>query len=403
MIVTSATIDAERFSQHFDGRAGDRGRRAALYPVEVRYRPVGGDARGHDPRRGGARSPTRSTSSGASGRGRRAGVPARRARDPRCRRSLRKHAADTRRRDPAAVRAAVGGGAGPRVQAGAARAASCSPPTSPRPRSPCRASATWSTPATRASSATAIATRSSMLRVEPISQAAARPARRAAAAASANGICIRLYAEEDFAQRPRFTDPEILRSSLAARDPAHEEPGPRRGRGLSRSSIRRAPRAIADGYALLAELGAVDEANELTPIGSELAQAAARPARRRACWSAARDEGCLAQVRIIAAALSVQDPRERPLDKAAAADERHATLRARALGLSLTLLKLCATCFDQQDGEACARELPLRPAHARMARRARTSSRARCDELGWPDSSVDAGRSRKATARSIAR
>ncbi|MCV4655585.1 hypothetical protein OFM13_30065, partial [Escherichia coli] len=87
----------------------------------------------------------------------------------------------------------------------------------------------------------------------------------------ANGICIRLYDEQDFASRPRFTDPEILRSSLAGvilrmkslglgavEDFPFLEPPPRR--------------AIADGYQLLAELNAVDENNELTPIGRELAK-----------------------------------------------------------------------------------------------------------------------------------
>jgi ATP-dependent helicase HrpA len=103
------------------------------------------------------------------------------------------------------------------------------------------------------------------LQVEPISQAAANQ-RAGRCGRVANGICIRLYDEEDFAGRPRFTDPEILRSSLA-------------GVILRMKSLRlgavedfpflEAPprKAIADGYALLAELGAVDEANELTPIG----------------------------------------------------------------------------------------------------------------------------------------
>src|SRR5207253_7166379 len=82
-------------------------------------------------------------------------------------------------------------------------------------------------------------------------------------------------------------------------------------------------RAVTDGYALLSELGAVDDANELTALGAELARLPLDPRVGR-MLIAARAEGCLEQVRIIAAALSVQDPRERPLDKAAAADERHA-------------------------------------------------------------------------------
>src|SRR5205814_10419688 len=83
------------------------------------------------------------------------------------------------------------------------------------------------------------------------------------------------------------------------------------------------PRATAAGYALLAEPGAVDDANELTPVGAELARLPLDPRIGR-MLIAGREERCLAQVRLIAAALSVQDPRERPLDKAAAADERHA-------------------------------------------------------------------------------
>jgi len=160
-----------------------------------------------------------------------------------------------------------------------------------------------------------------MLRVEPISQAAAQQ-RAGRCGRLADGVCIRLYSEEDFAKRPAFTDPELLRSSLASVI--------LRAKSLGLGEVEAFPfvdppnpRAIADGYDLLAELGAVDESKELTKVGSELARLPLDPRVAR-MLVAARTEGCLAQVRIIAAALSVQDPRARPLERAAAADERHA-------------------------------------------------------------------------------
>jgi ATP-dependent helicase HrpA len=160
-----------------------------------------------------------------------------------------------------------------------------------------------------------------MLRVEPISQAAAQQ-RAGRCGRVADGVCIRLYSEEDFSRRPPFTDPEVLRSSLASVI--------LRAKSLGLGEVEAfpfldppSPRAIADGYDLLSELGAVDDEKNLTSVGQELARLPLDPRVAR-MLVAARDEGCLAQVRIIAAALSVQDPRERPLERAAAADERHA-------------------------------------------------------------------------------
>ncbi len=160
-----------------------------------------------------------------------------------------------------------------------------------------------------------------MLRVEPISQAAAQQ-RAGRCGRVADGICIRLYSEEDFAKRPAFTDPELLRSSLASVI--------LRAKSLGLGEVEAFPfvdppnpRAIADGYDLLTELGAVDDQRNLTSIGLELARLPLDPRVAR-MLVAAREEGSLAQVRIIAAALSVQDPRQRPLERAAAADDRHA-------------------------------------------------------------------------------
>jgi ATP-dependent helicase HrpA len=158
------------------------------------------------------------------------------------------------------------------------------------------------------------------LQVEPISQAAA--AQRAGRCGRvANGVCIRLYDETDFAGRPRFTDPEILRSSLAAVI--------LRMKALHLGSIEDFPfleapprKAISDGYALLAELGATNDDNELTPLGRELARLPLDPRIGRMILEA-RERQALDEVLIIAAALSVQDARDRPLEQAQLADERH--------------------------------------------------------------------------------
>ena len=159
------------------------------------------------------------------------------------------------------------------------------------------------------------------LLVEPISQAAANQ-RAGRCGRVAEGICIRLYDEKAFAARPRFTDPEILRSSLA-------------GVILRMKSLRlgdvaqfpfiEAPsgRAIADGYQLLAELGAVDDSQELTATGQALARLPLDPRVGRMILEA-RDRQALDEVLVIASALSVQDVRDRPLDAQQAADQAHA-------------------------------------------------------------------------------
>jgi ATP-dependent RNA helicase HrpA len=158
------------------------------------------------------------------------------------------------------------------------------------------------------------------LQVEPISQAAA--AQRAGRCGRvADGICIRLYDEQDFARRPPFTDPEILRSSLAAVILQMKSLG--LGDVSEFPFVQPPPsRAIADGYQLLAELNAVDERNELTPVGHELARLPVDPRVGRMLL-AARDQQCLRELLIIASALSVQDPRERPLEAQQAADQAH--------------------------------------------------------------------------------
>lgn len=158
------------------------------------------------------------------------------------------------------------------------------------------------------------------LQIEPISQAAANQ-RAGRCGRVSNGVCIRLYDEKDFESRPRFTDPEILRSSLAGVI--------LRMKSLRLGSVEQFPfieppraKAIADGYALLGELNAVDDDNELTPIGHELAKLPLDPRIGRMIIEA-RERQALHEVLVIASALSVQDVRDRPLEHQQAADEKH--------------------------------------------------------------------------------
>ena len=160
------------------------------------------------------------------------------------------------------------------------------------------------------------------LQVEPISRAAASQRAGRCGRVSA-GVCFKLYDEDDFNKRPAYTEPEILRSSLA-------------GVILRMKSLHLGdvedfpfleaplPRMIADGYQLLAELGAIDETTkDLTQIGFELAKLPLDPKIGRMIL-AAREHNCLREVLIIAAALGTQDPRDRPQEHAATADQAHA-------------------------------------------------------------------------------
>jgi ATP-dependent helicase HrpA len=158
------------------------------------------------------------------------------------------------------------------------------------------------------------------LQIESISQAAANQ-RAGRCGRVADGICIRLYEEQDFLSRPKFSDPEILRSSLAAVI--------LRMKSLHLTAIETFPfiepppgRAIADGYQLLGELGAMDDDNALTPLGRELARLPLDPRVGRMILGA-RDEQSLREVLIIASALSVQDPRDRPIEAQEQADQAH--------------------------------------------------------------------------------
>jgi ATP-dependent helicase HrpA len=159
-----------------------------------------------------------------------------------------------------------------------------------------------------------------LLQVERIAQASANQ-RAGRCGRVAAGVCIRLYAEEDFNARPRFADPEILRSSLAGVI--------LRMKGLGLGDVSAFPfveapsgRAIADGQQLLAELNAVDDNGALTEIGQQLSRLPLDPRVGRMIL-AARQHDCLTEMLLIASGLSVQDPRERPMAAQDAADNAH--------------------------------------------------------------------------------
>lgn len=159
------------------------------------------------------------------------------------------------------------------------------------------------------------------LPIEKISQASANQ-RKGRCGRVADGVCIRLYEEEDFLNRPEFTDAEILRTNLAAvilqmkqlglgdieAFPFIDEP---------------APKQISDGLNLLSELQAVDDSKQLTAIGRKMARLPIEPRLARILL-AAEDESCIREALILAAFLSVKDPREWPFEKRELAQQKHA-------------------------------------------------------------------------------
>ncbi|MEO8144320.1 MAG: ATP-dependent RNA helicase HrpA [Betaproteobacteria bacterium] len=321
VIVTSATIDAEKFSKHFNGAPVIEvsGR---LYPVEVRYRPVEGDKEDT------TRQEEEQALAAAVGELCRGGqgdvlvfLPGER---------------EIRKAAEVLGKALAGQLRGVEILPLYSRLSNADQDRVFRPGGAQRvvlatnvAETSLTVPRIRYVVDTGLArvkrysyrNKVEMLQVENISQAAAKQ-RSGRCGRVADGISLRLYSEEDYDARPAFTDPEVLRSSLAAVI--------LRALSLNLGKVEDfpfldppSPRAIADGYALLSELGAVDEENALTDTGRELARLPLDPRVGR-MLVAARVEGCLEQVLVIAAALSVRDPRDRPLDKAAAADERHA-------------------------------------------------------------------------------
>jgi len=162
------------------------------------------------------------------------------------------------------------------------------------------------------------------LPIEAISQASANQ-RKGRCGRIEEGVCLRLYSEEDFNNRPEFTDPEIKRTNLAAvilqmlllrlgdigEFPFINPPD---------------PRMVRDGYKLLEELGAVTAGGELTDVGRKMAQLPVDPRLGRMVL-AASGQGCLEEILVITSALAVQDPRERPVDKQQQSDQMHARFK----------------------------------------------------------------------------
>ena len=174
------------------------------------------------------------------------------------------------------------------------------------------------------------------LPIEKISQASAQQ-RAGRCGRVMAGVCVRLYAEEDFQSRPAFTDPEILRTHLAA--VILQMSALNLGRPEDFPFVDPPDsRQISDGFRLLFELQAVDEQRGITELGRQLAKLPVDPRLGRMLLAAQR-EGCLSEALIIVAALAIQDPRERPLEKQQAADEKHRRFRDEQSDF-LALLKL---------------------------------------------------------------
>jgi ATP-dependent helicase HrpA len=392
LVVTSATIDAARFSQHFGGAPVIEvsGR---LYPVEVRYRPVAGDEEDT------TREEEEQALADAVEEACREGggdvlvfLPGEREiRDTAevlRKRKIKGELLSLYSRLPAAEQDRVFKPAGERRIVLATNVAETS----------------LTVPGIRYVIDTGFArvkryslrNKVEMLRVEPVSQAAATQ-RAGRCGRVSNGVCIRLYSEEDFGKRPAYTDPELLRSSLASVI--------LRAKSLGLDDIETfpfldppSPRAVADGYALLHELNAVDESKRLTSVGSELARLPLDPRVAR-MLVAARDEGCLEQVLVIAAALSVQDPRERPLDKAGTADERHSA-HADERSDFLGFLKLWRLQTEPGLRRLC-RENFLSYPRMREWRDVHAQLEEVLAELKWPRSSVDPEKDHRSIHRAL--
>ncbi|MFD0322036.1 ATP-dependent RNA helicase HrpA [Lysobacter gummosus] len=223
------------------------------------------------------------------------------------------------------------------------------------------------------------------LHIEPISQASADQ-RKGRCGRISEGTCYRLYSEADFESRARYTDPEIRRAALAGVI--------LRMLSLGLGHIEDFPfleppdsRAVADGWQQLAELGAVDEGRKLTAIGRTMARLPVDVKLAR-MLVAANDHGCLREMIAIAAFLGIQDPRERPADQRGAADAAHALFadpRSEFVGIlnlwdgyqnaheELTQSKLRAWCEKHFLGFLRMRE--WRELHRQL--------KLLCDELGW--------------------
>ncbi|HSJ80930.1 MAG TPA: ATP-dependent RNA helicase HrpA, partial [Thiobacillus sp.] len=232
------------------------------------------------------------------------------------------------------------------------------------------------------------------LLIEKISQASANQ-RAGRCGRVADGICIRLYDEADFGNRPRFTDPELLRSSLAGVI--------LRMKSLGLGDVVGFPfidppssRLVTDGYQLLAELHALDEAGQLTAIGKKLGKLPLDPRIARMLL-AAEQQRCVREVLIIASALSVQDPRDRPMERAQAADEKH-KLFADERSDFMGWLKLWRWYEEQVQHKKTNRQLQtllqdhfLSPRRMREWRDIHGQLHGQMSELGLRENDKDAG------------
>ncbi|MFK3646915.1 ATP-dependent RNA helicase HrpA [Lysobacter enzymogenes] len=394
VIVTSATIDTERFAAHFDGApvVSVEGRG---YPVSVRYRPLEGEGEteGADGRAREARGGERSVNDGIV-----AACDEITREDPRGdvliflsgEREIRDaHQALERRKYretevlPLYARLSVRDqdrvfNPGPKRRIVLATNVAETSLTVPRIRyvvDPGLARVKRYSPRGKLD----------RLHIEPISQASADQ-RKGRCGRISEGTCYRLYSEPDFESRPRYTDPEIRRAALAGVI--------LRMLSLGLGDIEAFPfleppdsRAVADGWQQLNELGAVDEQRKLTAIGRTMARLPVDVKLAR-MLVAANQHGCLREMVAIAAFLGIQDPRERPSDQRAAADNAHALFadpRSEFVGIlklwdayqhahqELTQSKLRSWCEKHFLGFLRMRE--WRELHRQL--------KLLCDELGW--------------------
>jgi len=351
LIVTSATIDAERFSRHF-GDAPVIEVSGRLYPVEIRYRPLAGRGESDE-----EQDMTEATLDAVDELARIPGggdvlvfLPGER--------EIRETADALRQHHPR----------GAEILPLYARLSFEEQERVFRPGGARRivlatnvAETSLTVPGIRFVVDTGLArvnrysyrNKVEQLQVEPVSQASANQ-RAGRCGRVAAGVCIRLFPEEDYRARPPFTDPEILRSSLASVI--------LRMKSLGLGDIEGfpfldppAPRMIADGYQLLAELGAVDELNALTPLGRRLARFPIDPRVARMILAAEREQ-CLAEMLVIAAVLEVDDPRERPFERAEAADRAHERFHDEQSDF-LALLKVWDHCQEAIEHRKSNRKL----------------------------------------------
>ncbi|MBV6894735.1 ATP-dependent RNA helicase HrpA [Xanthomonas euvesicatoria] len=395
LIVTSATIDTERFARHFDDAPviSVEGR---TFPVEVRYRPLEGDTGDSDDgEHGSGRDGERSVNDAIV-----AAIDEITRIDPRGdvlmflpgEREIRDAHQSLERRKyretevvPLYARLSAADqdrvfNPGPRRRLVLATNVAETSLTVPRIRyvvDPGLARVKRYSPRQKLD----------RLHIEPISQASANQ-RMGRCGRIAEGICYRLYAEADFAARPAFTDPEIRRSSLSGVILRMLQLGLGR---IEDFPFLEAPdeRAVADGWQQLLELGAIDAQRRLTATGRQMARLPVDVKLAR-MLVAAQQHGCLREMIIIAAFLGIQDPRERPPEAREAADNAHALFadaRSEFVGIlrlwdayrqvheDLTQSKLRDWCNRHFLGFLRMRE--WRELHRQL--------RLLCEELGWSE------------------